>query len=219
MSEATPAQIQTLLAAEFDRQGWQYDLTLGPQLLAEVEKRGAVDPAALAATVPAAFLQTNRTTRDNFAAAIERAIGGRIPNRGPEVATLVIENHTYEVNISDQAQVQDSNFNVGKGTQINVAVGGEREGVLAALKVLLRGGFGGDWNEDAAAGLANVIENRDDIAVEDVRALTAEVAEAEQPTPPRARAILEKIATAGLGGAFGTGISAALGHLLANPPF
>ncbi len=218
MSDATPAEMQTLLAAEFDRQGWQYDLDIGPALLAQVEKRGTVDAQVLAGSVPATFLQINRTTRENLAAAIERAIGGRILAPQQEVATLVIEDHSHNVTISDHAQVQGSNFNLGTGTQINVSVGGEREDVLAALAALLRGGFSGDWNDNAAAGLAKVIQDREDISLDDVRATTAEVVEVEQPSPSRAREMVERIATAGIGGAFGTGISAVLGQLIANPP-
>lgn len=217
MSEATPSEIQTCLAAEFDRQGWQYDLGLGPALLAEVEKRGAVDAQALADAVPAAFFQINRTTRENLATAIERAIGGRTLDLHQEVATLVIEDHSHHVTISGHAQVH-GDFNVGDGVQINVSVGGQREDVLAALAALLRAGFSGDWNEGAAAGLAKVIQDREDIGVQDVRAAAAEVAKVEQPSPSRVREMVEKIATAGLGGAFGTGISAALGQLIANPP-
>jgi hypothetical protein len=63
-----------------------------------------------------------------------------------------------------------------------------------------------------------VIQDREDIDLDDVRETTAEVLSLEQPSPSRAREMVEKIATAGLGGAFGTGITAALGHLIANPP-
>jgi hypothetical protein len=122
VTDATPSQFQTLLAAEFDRQGWQYDLGLGPALLAEVEKSGSVDAQALAISVPAAFLQVNRTTRENLAAAINRAVGGRTVVPAKEVATLVFENHSHNVTISGHAQVHGSNFNLGDGTQFNVSV-------------------------------------------------------------------------------------------------
>ncbi len=219
MSDATPSQIQTLLAVEFRRQGWEYDLSLGPVLLGEIERRGVVDAQALANAVPAEFLQINRTTRENLAAAIERAIGGRTLVSQQEVATLVIEDHSHHVNISGHAQVQGSNFNLGDGPQINVSVGGEREDVLVALAALLRAGFSGDWNEAAAAGLARVIQSREDIDLDDVREATLEVVKLEQPSSSRAREMMEKIAASGLGGAFGTGITAALGQLIANPPF
>ncbi len=218
MSDATPAQMQSLLAAELDRQGWQYDLDLGSALIAEIEKRGSVDPKALADAVPATFLERNRTTRENLAAAIARAIGDHTPVQRKEVATLVIEDHSHNVTISGNAQVHDNNFNVGDGTQVNVSVGGMRENVVAALAALLSAGFGGDWNEEAAAGLAQVIQKRDDIDLDDVIKTTAEIVKLEQPSASRAREMMEKIATAGLGGAFGTGITAVLGQLIANPP-
>ncbi len=218
MTDATPSQFQTLLAAEFDHQGWQYDLGLGPALLAEVEKSGSVDAQALATSVPATFLQVNRTTRENLAAAINRAVGGRTVVPAKEVATLVFEDHSHNVTISGHAQVHGSNFNLGDGTQFNVSVGGQREDVLAALAALLSAGFGGEWNEEAAAGLALVIQARDDIDLDDVRETTAEVVKLEEPPASRAREMMEKIATAGLGGAFGTGITAVLGQLIANPP-
>ncbi len=86
------------------------------------------------------------------------------------------------------------------------------------LAALLSAGFGGDWNEEAAAGLAQVIQKRDDIDLDDVIKTTAEIVKLEQPSASRAREMMEKIATAGLGGAFGTGITAVLGQLIANPP-
>jgi hypothetical protein len=218
VSDATPAQMQTFLAAEFDRQGWQYDLDLGPALITEIEKRGSVEPEALADAVPATFLQRNRTTRENLAAAIARAIGDRTPVQRKEVATLVFQDQSHNVTISGNAQVHGSNFNLGDGTQFNVSVGGQREDVLAALAALLSAGFGGEWNEEAAAGLAQVIQARDDIDLDDVRETTAEVVKLEEPPASRAREMMEKIATAGLGGAFGTGITAVLGQLSANPP-
>lgn len=220
MIEATPATLKTLLAAEFDRQGWEYDLTVGAQLVAAIEDAGKIDSSALAQNVPVAFLHRNRTTREYLAAAIDRAIGAA--ELKPEVARTVTlafqDNRRYEVNLSGGSRIENSRLNLGEGMQINVEAAASKEDVLAALEALLRGGLEGKWNGDAVAQLGGVIDGRGDVGVDDVRAVTAEVIKAELPEEGRVRELLDRIAAAGLGGALSTGISAGLGQLLANPP-
>jgi hypothetical protein len=206
MTDSTPSELQRLVAGEFDRQRWEYDLTIGQTLLAEIERSGEVNAARLAERLPAEFFHRNRTSRENVVAAIERAVGGRSPKRREAAATLVFaDNRRYEVKL-------------GRGAQINNNLEASKEDVLAAVEAMLGAGLAGDWNQDAARDLAAVIESRDDLDFDDVREITAEVVRAEQPKQGRVKELLGKIATGGLGGALGTGISTGLGELIGQLP-
>jgi hypothetical protein len=108
--------------------------------------------------------------------------------------------------------------NVGEGVQINVDVAGDKEELLGAVEAILRAGLAGDWNADAATALASVIEGRDDLGLDDVRRITVEVVEDAQPKQGRVKALLGQIATSGVGGALGTGLSSGLGELLSQLP-
>jgi hypothetical protein len=216
MTDASPNELQRLIAAEFDRQRWEYDLTVGERIVAEIERAGAVVPDKLAGQLPAEFFQRNRTSRDLVAAAIGRAVGSRTPKRPePVSSTLVFDNSRhYEVTFGKGAQITNSQLNVGEGTQINVSVQASKDDVLGAVEALLRAGLAGDWNEGAARELATVIDSREDVGYEDVQVVTAEVVQAEQPKQRRLKELLLKIATSGLGGALATGISAGAGELI-----
>jgi hypothetical protein len=219
MTPTTPEEMQRLLAHAFDRQGWEYDLTLGRTLLAEIERAGGVDADALARQVPTLFIERNHTSRPNVAAVIERAVGGRSVKRGEGATTLVFaDNRRYEVRLARGAQITNSNLNLGDGTQVNINLEASKEDVMAAIEVILRAGLTGEWNEDAARELASVIESRNDVDFEDVREITAEVVEVEEPTQGKVKALLGKIAVSGLGGALGTGISSGLGEMLGQLP-
>jgi hypothetical protein len=220
MTDTTPAELQRLIAAEFDRQRWEYDLSVGETIVAEIERAGDVPPDKLTQRLPPEFFQRNRTSRDLVAAAIGRAVGGRTPKRPePTHSTLVFENSRhYEVTLGKGAQITNSQLNVGEGTQINVSVQANKDEVLAAVEALLRAGLAGDWNNDAARELATVIDSRDDIGYENVQEITAEVVQAEQPKQGRVKELLLKIATGGIGGALGTGISAGAGKLIQQLP-
>lgn len=73
-------------------------------------------------------------------------------------------------------------------------------------------------NADAARDLASVIDEREDIDVDDVREITTDVVNAEQPQQGRVRTMLNQIAVSGLGGALSTGISLGLGELIGQLP-
>lgn len=220
MTGATPSELQRLIAAEFDRQRWEYDLSVGESIVAEIERAGEVAADQLVQRLPPEFFQRNRTSRDLVAAAIGRAIGGRRPKRPqPTHSTLVFDNRRhYEITLGKSAQITNSQLNVGEGTQINVSVQANKDDVLAAVEALLRAGLAGDWNNDAARELATVIDRRDDIGYEDVQEITAEVVQVEQPKQGRVRELMTKIAVGGIGGALGTGISAGAGEILQQLP-
>ena len=217
MSTATPAELQRLIADAFDRQGWEYDLTLGRNLVEEIERAGGVDAGALARRLPAEFIERNRTTRAHAAAAIERAVGGRSVKREESATTLVFaDNRRYEVRLARGAQITNSNLNVGEGTLVSVEA--RRDNVMAAIEAVLRAGLAGNWNAEAAGHLAEVVDGRDDIDFEDVREITADVVIAEQPKQDKVKELLNEIAVSGVGGALSTGITTGLGELLGQLP-
>lgn len=219
MTETAPSELQRLLATEFDRHRWEYDLAIGQQLVAEIERSGQVEGQSLAQVVPAEFFHRNRVSRANVAAAIERAVGGRTPNRRFAVATLVFtDNRRYELKLEGGAHFTNSKLNLGSGTQINVERDASRDDVLAAVEAILRAGLADDWNDTAAHDLASLIESRGDVDVNDIREITAEIVEAEQPKRGRVKDLLGKVAIGGLGGALGTGLSAGLGELINQLP-
>jgi hypothetical protein len=217
MSELSPADLQTMLADEFGRQGWEYDLAVGRDLAAALREGQFVDPAQLAAKVSSDYLARNGITREDLAAAIEGAIGGNTVGAAPSTQMLVINDQRYQLHVSGSAQIRDSNLNLG-GTQVNVAIDAPREDVLGGLEALLRAGFQGQWDEGAAAALADVVDGRDDISAEDISSLTAEVGAAAKADPGRIRAFLDKVATGTATALLTSGVSSGLMLLLANPP-
>jgi hypothetical protein len=218
VSEATPAELQALLAGEFENRGWEYDMTVGTDLVGEVERRGEVDPAGLATRVSGTWLTRNGATREQVAAAIERAIGGRTPKPAePTVTVLNSDNRSYSLHLEAGAQITGSQVNLG-GTQINIRADAPKDDVLAGVEAVVRAGLAGNWDRDAARELGAVIGARGDIALADVETAVSQVVEDEPPEPGRARRMLESISTQGLGGALGTGISAVIGALIRNPP-
>jgi hypothetical protein len=221
MSDASPSELRRLIAAEFDRQRWEYDLSIGDSIVAEIARAGEVAPERLAERIPAEFFQRNRTSRELVADAIGRAVGGRTPKRTEEPAhrTLVFDNSRhYDVKIGKGAQITNSPLNVGEGTQTNVSVQASRDDVLSAVEALLLGGLVGDWNDGAAHDLAGVIDRRDDVSYEDVQEITAAVIQTEQPKQGRVKELMTKIAVGGFGGALATGISAGAGELIHQLP-
>jgi hypothetical protein len=216
VSEATPAELQALLAGEFESRGWEYDMTVGADLVGEAERRGVVEPAALAAKVSTTWLARNRATRDELAVAIERAIGGRVAvaAEGAPV-TLILNDNRYQLNMGEGAQIAGGQVNVG-GTQINVRSDSPKEDVMAGVAELARAGLREEWNPEAARELAGVVDARDDVTLEDVEAVVKEVIADESPEPGRAKRMLEAITEQGLGGALTVGIIKALTLLLAG---
>jgi hypothetical protein len=216
---ASSAELRRLLAAEFDRQGWDYDLTTGARLIDQIKSEGRVDGKRLAEVLPAEFFQRNSTNKDLVASAIERAVGGSSVEEKPPVPTTInIADNRHQVNLGPGAQIIGSNLNVGDGAQLNLDVKSSKDDVLAAVDAILRAGLAGDWNGDAADALASLIGERGDIDFEDVRRVTTEVVVAEQPRQHRVKALLGQIAAGGLAGALGTGMSAGLGELISQLP-
>jgi hypothetical protein len=210
----TPTELQQHIAAEFERNGWTYDLTVGRVLVAAIERSGVVEAEALSRVVPQDFLVRNDTTREAVATAIERAVGRKSVRReAAQLTTLVINDHRYSINLGPGARIESSNLSVG-GIQVVVDLTVDKGDVLAAVETMIRAGLAGEWNATAARELANVIDERSDVTMDDVRELTAEVVEGEQPTSERIKAFLADVAANAVGGALGTGISAGLGGFL-----
>jgi hypothetical protein len=220
VTDTSPSKMQELLAAEFDRQGWEYDLTIGSALIEEIERVGTVDPEHLASLVPSAFVSRHGTTRPLVAAALGRALGGRRPKRDTErAATLVFADHrTYEVNLGPGAAISHSNLNLGDGQQINVNVEGAREDVLAAVDAIVSAGLTGEWNDDAVRELGAVLDTRDDLTLQDVTATVIATVERERPSQGRAKQLLDRIAVSGLGGLLTIGLSSGIGEVFSQLP-
>lgn len=217
MTDVTAAGLSSRIAAEFDRRGWPYEPGLAERLLADLEPGASLEPAVLAQRLPADYLDRHNIGRDQIAAALAE-LGGLTFVDSPSTQTLVVNDNRYQVNLSDQAQINSSNVNLG-GSQINVSVETPKQDVLGALRLLLAAAFTGDWNDAAFGELAQLIDGREDITVEEIRTLTAEVGAEQHADPGRIRQLLDKVAAGTLTGVLTTGLSAGLGHLLANPPF
>jgi hypothetical protein len=76
LSGPTAAQMQRLLAEEFERRGWEYDLSTGRAIVDEITRFGSVDAHALAQVVPGGFLARARATRRDIEDAIVTALRG-----------------------------------------------------------------------------------------------------------------------------------------------
>lgn len=218
MNAATATELQRLLAGEFERRGWEWDIAESRGIVEAIVGHGAVDAQRLARGVSSTYLQRVGATRGDVADAIERAIGGRVLRpEAREATTLIVNDNRYALSMGPGAQITGgAAVNLG-GTQINIQAEASRDEVLKAVGALVRAGLSGDWNPDAAGELGAAIEARNDIALEDVQEVVAEIGDA--PEQGRVNRMLSDIATQGLGGALGTGISSALGALLRNPPF
>jgi hypothetical protein len=216
MPDLTAGQMRRRLAAELEQQGWSYDANVAAEIVAAAERAGRVEPKELARLVPSTYLDQNRTDRAAVERAIARAIGGGVPVSDPTRERLTINNTAYNVTLSGSSRIGTAN--IGPGTQIVVKIGADKDTVLDGIAALVHSGIEGDWNADAAAALAEMIADRDDIAVGDVQETTARVLTESKPTQSRTRDLLEKIGASGLGGALANGISAGAGEVLQQLP-
>ena len=217
MTNLTPSDLRTRLAAEFEARGWEYDLVTGKAIAERAERDGRIEPTSLARAVPNGFLQRTSVTRDQLEAAIEHAVGGhglRVEERAP--VTLVFNNdNRYQLNMGARAQIAGSQVNV-RGTQINVRVDSPKEDVMASVAELVRAGLREEWNPEAARELAGVVDTRDDVTPEDVESVVKEVIAKESPESRSPKRMLQAITEQGLGGALTVGIVKALTLLLAG---
>ncbi len=216
MTDVTPAGLRSRIATAFDRRGWPYEPGLGEQMLAGVVPGSEVSAENLVRRLPADYLDRNGIDRVQLTAALAE-VGGLTLVAAPSTQTVIVNDNRYQVNVAGHGKIEGSNVNLG-GSQINVSVSTPKADVLAALQVLLAAAFDGDWNEEALSELARLIDGRDDITAEDVRALTVEVGAGEKAEGGRIRELLDKVATGSLTGVLSAGLSAGLGHLLANLP-
>lgn len=217
MTDVTAVSLRSRIAAEFDRRGWPYEPGLAERLLADLQSGTSLESAVLAQRFPADYLDRNNIDRGQLTAALAD-LDGLTFVAAPSTQTLVVNDNRYQVNLSDQAQINSSNLNLG-GSQINVTVETQKQDVLAALRLLLASAFAGDWNDAAFIDLAQLIDKRGDITVEEIRSLTAEAGVEQQADAGRIRQLLDKVAAGTLTGVLTTGLSAGLGQLLSNPPF
>lgn len=208
--------MQSLLSAEFETRGWQWDLTTGREIVMEIERRGRVEPEHLAKLASSDWLARNGLTRAELSEAVADALGDVAPEAptAPGVTTIVVGGTHYDLSGST---FSGGNVNVG-GTQINVGTNSDPATLLDAVAALVRAGIAGDWNGDAATALAGELAGRDDIGIEDVQNKAAEIVREEQPKQGAVKGFLAKIAASGLGGALATGISAGAGEVISQLP-
>lgn len=74
MNEPKAALVQRLIAAEFERRGWEYDLNVGRQLAEAIEVGSHRDASSLAKLVPRDFLAKARASRSEVTAAVTRVL-------------------------------------------------------------------------------------------------------------------------------------------------
>jgi hypothetical protein len=216
----SPAELQRRIAVAFDAQGWSYDLSVGPQLVDAVRSQGRADPAELVSTLPNAFFQRNRVSKEVVEAVIGRAIGGGVLTEEAAMpATIVIGGNNYQLNVGEGAAITNSNVNLGDGTQVVVDSGASKEDVLVAIEAIVRAGLRGDWSDDAAKDLARLVDDRADLDYEDVQRVALAVVKSEQPAKERLKGFLARIAASGLSGALATGITAGVGEAIAHIPW
>lgn len=214
----TPAEFQRRLAEEFDRRGWHYDLSVGREALSSIPDGEAIDGTRVARAVSQTFLERNGVSRTDVADAIDRAVGGHAVSKALVSSTLVINDNRYQVNLGEQSRIDGSAINVGSGTQINVNASVGADEILRAVEAMVRAGVAGEWNQEAARDLASLIEARGDVSFEDVHDKVVEVVTSERPRREAVKAFLKDVAAGGIGGALGTGISAALGEIMGQLP-
>jgi hypothetical protein len=208
------AEMQRRLATEFERHGWEYDLTTSSDLLDEVERAGSVDPERLAVMVPREYRERVGATTMDLHGAIKHAIGGRTltPEQPPTHNTITINDNRYSIKVGEGAQISGGNLNTG--SQIAIQGGSPKEDVLDAVATLVTAGLGGEWNVEAIDDLARAVAARDDITLEDVRVRALDAAQQTGAGGAKIRALLEQIASGTAIGVLTPGITAALGHLL-----
>jgi CHAT domain len=74
VAQVDEAQFQRLLAAEFDRRGWEYDLVAGRAILEAAKRAQELNEIALARAVPSGFLNREGIGREDVADAISLVI-------------------------------------------------------------------------------------------------------------------------------------------------
>jgi hypothetical protein len=216
MTDITTVEVRSRVAAEFDRRHWPYEPGLGDRLLAGLKPGDSLESAVLVQRLPADYLDRNSLSRDQLAAALAELDGLTLVAQESS-QTLIVNDNRYQVNLSGHAQITNSSINLD-GNQINISVEAPKEQVLTALRLLLAAAFSGDWNDAAIGDLSQLLSGRDDVSVEDVRAVTTEVGVEQGADAGRVRQLLDKVATGALTGVLSTGLSAGLGQLLASLP-
>jgi hypothetical protein len=213
MADGNAQELQRLLADEFGRQGWDYDLSVGPNLVKEIDAAGKVDPDRLAETIPSTFLQKNDATRQAVAAAIRNAVGGNtLIAESPTIMTLVVHGNNYSLTLGEGATI-GGHVNV-VGTQIVVEESAPKQHVLDAIAALIRAGLTDGLNGDAARALGDAIAARDDIDMVDIERTTLNVVKADAPPVERVRTLLASLGTQAVAGALGLGMASGIGQAL-----
>jgi hypothetical protein len=213
MSEVTFSELQTELAAEFDRQGWEYDLSFAPSLATAACRSGTVVAESLAALAPPEFLHHNQTDRQNLAAAIERVAGGLtvISDNPPTSIAVKVEGDIYTLKFGDKAHLE--NVNIGPGNQLSIDSGSSNDDLLTAIGVLITSGLNDDWDDIAARAVGTAVEEQGNLTVDEVREAVIEAGKDTGVKPSKVKELTEKVAVSGVGGFMATALTSGLGDL------
>lgn len=214
----SPSGLLRLVAAEFDRRGWEYDLTIGQTILDDIERVGYADPPSIAQRLPGSFYRRQGTTREVLESVIARTIGHfRLESRdASSQVTVVTDNRSYKVSITGSAS--DTNINLGDGRQANVTISADKSEILLAVETLIVGALSDGLDADLARELANTIQLRDDVTAADVHEVALAAVVAKLPKRHAAIQLARDIVAAGLGGALGTGIASAIAEVIGSLP-
>ncbi len=213
----TRARMRSRLAGEWEAMGWEWDLQIGGLILDRIATDGVVDASALAAVLPASYLSRYDTDRETLAEVIDRALGGEtLDTDAASTGTVVVNGDSFNLtfNLADNAKIENSPFNIGSGTQINLDAGAGREELLYALRALLAAGLSGGWDAAAALALGRAIEEQGLLSTEDVRGAALEAGELTGADSSKVRELIEKVAVSGLGGFLATSLGFGLSDLL-----
>jgi hypothetical protein len=207
--------MRTRLAAGWSERGWEYDSPSIRALLDAAESRGAVDPAALAATLPGSYLTKIGADREGAAEAIADALGpGMLVESEPASlpASINAGGDVITFNLADGAQIIGSNFNFSSN-QVNLDAA-EKPELLASLQAALLSGLSGSWDPAALAAIGSAIETRGDFELEEVRDSVAELGREADFERSRVSELIEKVAVSGFGSFFSVALSSGLTELL-----
>lgn len=209
--------MRSKLAAEWEAMGWEWDLQIGGLILDRVAEAGAVDSDALAGALPGSYLVRYGASREDISSSISRAIGGEtLDAESAERSTVsvIVSGDSYTLNFGNNARIENSAVNVGRGAQIKIDATADRNDLINALSVLVASGLAGRWDERAAHAIGGAIEEKDLLSLEDVRAAVVGAGQEAGVDASGIQELLEKVAVGGLGSFLATGLSSGLTDLL-----
>jgi hypothetical protein len=150
VKEVSPEVACNRIVSEFERRGWDRELTVASDLVRCVARQGGVpaDVDKLAKAVPSFFLAVNRTERADVRDALQRALAGyRIVEDSPRISATHVYGDNTQVfvgrnRVTNEKKIQINNFGQFAGnidsSNSEVQVDRQQQVVLADQERLLR---------------------------------------------------------------------------------